>query len=87
MTAGHKRINAVLLKGFVNEFVEGWYGECNLHPRTVPSFFDKARDADLLRLTKFVDVFTSTLDENPTKDQRVALEKFINSIAFPNTSS
>ena len=87
MTAGHRFINITLLKGFVNEFVEGWYGECNLHPRLVPAFFDKARDTDLLRLAKFADLFTSNLEENPNKDHRTALEKFITSIALPNTSS
>lgn len=87
MNSSQVKINAILLRGFLNEFVEGWYGDCSLHPRIVPAFFDRARDMDLLRLTKFVDVFTSNIEENPSRDQRVALEKFVNSVAFPSTSS
>lgn len=87
MRSSQVRINAILLRGFLSEVVEGWYGDCSLHPRIVPAFFDRARDMDLLRLTKFVDLFTASVEENPTRDQRVALEKFVNSVAFPNTSS
>jgi hypothetical protein len=87
MTKGHTKINTVLLKGFLHEVVEGFYGECELHPRSIPSFFDKARDTDLLRLTKFADTFTSNLEEDPSATLRRALEKFVNSIAFPNMSS
>lgn len=80
MTRAVRNLNTRILKGFLSDFTQEVFGKTDLHPRNIPAFFDKARDSDLIALSKYMDSFTSELDENPGVLKRKALSIFVESI-------
>lgn len=80
MTRSGRNLNIRLLRSFLNDVVEGIFGDTYIEPVTAERFFTFATDSHLLRLRGFMDAFTSNLESNPDPGKRASLKAFVESV-------
>jgi hypothetical protein len=80
MTRSARNLNITILRSFVNDLVEGIFGDMNLPSYTSIKFFEKVKDKELLTLRDYMDMFTSDPYSNPSIFKRKSLGVFIDSV-------